>query len=47
VIYEVLTTDGEVVNVETRAKLPPVDKIRDWRERSSSQHPVPRTTSGQ
>jgi len=32
VIYEVLTTDGEVVNVDNPAKLPPVDKIRELRE---------------
>ena len=32
VVYEVLTTDGEVVNVDNPAKLPPVDKIRELRE---------------
>ncbi len=32
VIYEVLTTDGEIVNVDNPAKLPPVDKIRELRE---------------
>jgi GTP-binding protein LepA len=32
VVYEVLTTDGETVNVDNPAKLPPVDKIRELRE---------------
>ena len=32
VVYEVLTTDGEIVNVDNPAKLPPVDKIRELRE---------------
>ncbi len=32
VIYEVLTTDGETLNVDNPAKLPPVDKIRELRE---------------
>jgi len=32
VVYEVLTTDGEVANVDNPAKLPPVDKIRELRE---------------
>ena len=32
VVYEVLTTDGEVVNVDNPAKLPPVDKIKELRE---------------
>jgi len=32
VIYEVLTTDGEVVNVDNPTKLPTVDKIRELRE---------------
>jgi GTP-binding protein LepA len=32
VIYEVLTTDGEIANVDNPAKLPPVDKIRELRE---------------
>jgi GTP-binding protein LepA len=32
VIYEVLTTDGEVVNVDNPTKLPPVDKVRELRE---------------
>jgi len=32
VIYEVLTTDGEVVSVDNPAKLPPVDRIRELRE---------------
>ncbi len=32
VVYEVLTTDGEIVNVDNPAKLPPVDKIKELRE---------------
>ena len=32
VIYEVLTTEGEVVNVDNPAKLPPVEKVRELRE---------------
>jgi GTP-binding protein LepA len=32
VIYEVLTTGGEVVNVDNPAKLPPVDRIEELRE---------------
>jgi GTP-binding protein LepA len=32
VVYEVLTNDGEVVNVDNPAKLPPVDKIKELRE---------------
>ncbi|MCX7053834.1 MAG: translation elongation factor 4 [Proteobacteria bacterium] len=32
VIYEVLTTDGEIVNVDNPAKLPPVEKIKELRE---------------
>ena len=32
VVYEVLTTDGEVANVDNPAKLPPVDKIKELRE---------------
>ena len=32
VIYEVLTSDGEVVNVDNPAKLPPLDKVRELRE---------------
>ncbi len=32
VIYEVLTTDGETVNVDNPAKLPPVDRIKELRE---------------
>jgi GTP-binding protein LepA len=32
VIYEVLTTDGEIVNVDNPAKLPPVDRTRELRE---------------
>ncbi len=32
VIYEVLTTDGEVVNVDNPTKLPTVDKVRELRE---------------
>ncbi len=32
VVYEVLTTDGEIVNVDNPAKLPPVDRIRELRE---------------
>ena len=32
VVYEVLTTDGEIVNVDNPAKLPPVDRIEELRE---------------
>jgi GTP-binding protein LepA len=32
VVYEVLTTDGEIVNVDNPAKLPPVDRIKELRE---------------
>jgi GTP-binding protein LepA len=32
VVYEVLTTGGEVVNVDNPAKLPPVDRIDELRE---------------
>jgi len=32
VVYEVLTTDGETVNVDNPAKLPPVDRIKELRE---------------
>ena len=32
VVYEVLTTNGEVVRVENPSKLPPVDKIAEIRE---------------
>ncbi|MGB7737797.1 MAG: translation elongation factor 4 [Steroidobacteraceae bacterium] len=32
VVYEVLTTDGEIVSVDNPAKLPPVDKIKELRE---------------
>jgi GTP-binding protein LepA len=32
VVYEVLTSDGAVVNVDNPTKLPPVDKIRELRE---------------
>ena len=32
VIYEVLTTGGEIVNVDNPAKLPPVDRIDELRE---------------
>jgi len=32
VVYEVLTTEGEIVNVDNPAKLPPVDKVRELRE---------------
>ena len=32
VIYEVLTTDGGIVNVDNPAKLPPADKIKELRE---------------
>ena len=32
VVYEVTTTDGEVVSVDNPAKLPPVDKIEELRE---------------
>ncbi len=32
VVYEVLTTDGEIVNVDNPAKLPPVEKIKELRE---------------
>ncbi len=32
VIYEVLTTEGEIVNVDNPAKLPPVEKVRELRE---------------
>jgi len=32
VVYEVLTNDGEVVNVDNPAKLPPVDRIKELRE---------------
>ena len=32
VVYEVLTTDGEVASVDNPAKLPPADKIKELRE---------------
>jgi GTP-binding protein LepA len=32
VIYEVLTREGEIVNVDNPAKLPPVDRIQELRE---------------
>jgi GTP-binding protein LepA len=32
VVYEVLTRDGETVNVDNPAKLPPVDRIQELRE---------------
>src|SRR6186713_1356087 len=32
VVYEVLTSDGEIVNVDNPAKLPPVDRIAEIRE---------------
>ncbi len=32
VVYEVTTTDGETINVDNPAKLPPVDKIGELRE---------------
>ena len=32
VVYEVLTTDGQIANVDNPAKLPPVDKIKELRE---------------
>jgi GTP-binding protein LepA len=32
VVYEVLTTDGEIVTVDNPAKLPPVEKIKELRE---------------
>lgn len=32
VVYEVLTTDGQVVNVDNPAKLPPTDRIDELRE---------------
>jgi len=32
VVYEVLTTGGEVVNVDNPSKLPPVDRIEELRE---------------
>jgi GTP-binding protein LepA len=32
VIYEVLTTDGEIVSLDNPAKLPPVNKIEEVRE---------------
>jgi GTP-binding protein LepA len=32
VVYEVLTTGGEIVNVDNPAKLPPVDRIDELRE---------------
>jgi len=32
VVYEVLTTDGEIVTVDNPAKLPPVDRIKELRE---------------
>ena len=32
VVYEVLTTEGEIVNVDNPAKLPPVEKVRELRE---------------
>jgi GTP-binding protein LepA len=32
VVYEVLTNDGEIVNVDNPAKLPPVDRIKELRE---------------
>ncbi len=32
VVYEVLTTDGEIVIVDNPAKLPPVDRIKELRE---------------
>ena len=32
VVYEVLLTDGEVIQVENPSKLPPVDKIEEIRE---------------
>jgi GTP-binding protein LepA len=32
VVYEVLTSDGEIVNVDNPAKLPPVDRIKELRE---------------
>jgi GTP-binding protein LepA len=32
VVYEVVTTDGETLNVDNPAKLPPVDKIAELRE---------------
>ncbi|HET7811273.1 MAG TPA: translation elongation factor 4 [Steroidobacteraceae bacterium] len=32
VVYEVTTTDGEVISVDNPAKLPPVDKIEELRE---------------
>ncbi len=32
VVYEVLTREGEIVNVDNPAKLPPVDRIQELRE---------------
>jgi GTP-binding protein LepA len=32
VIYEVVTTDGETINVDNPAKLPPTDKVAELRE---------------
>ncbi len=32
VVYEVTTTDGETINVDNPAKLPPVDKVEELRE---------------
>ena len=32
VVYEVTTTDGETINVDNPAKLPPIDKIEELRE---------------